>query len=254
MLSKRIVNMFIYLCFSITVVMMLWTDKMAFFLHPRMVKYVIFALLCFVVMAIYELYEIEQLVKNDDFSSGDIPKGYIIYFILFGLVTLNPTEISSAVIENKSTDFLISINEITEEQKLIKENNNLIEFTDRPVRDNDFMDIIWSIRENPNELNGQKVSIEGFIYRDETFEDNVFVVGRMVVTCCVADAVVTGMFVESEIANEFETDIWVRVEGTISIEEVYDSKDDKFYSKVYIIDSEILQIEPHDTDYVYGDR
>ena len=56
----------------------------------------------------------------------------------------------------------------------------------------------------------------GFVFRDERFADDQFMVTRFVVSCCVADANVAGMVVQSPATPDLVTDQWVRVRGVLA--------------------------------------
>ena len=63
---------------------------------------------------------------------------------------------------------------------------------------------------------GQPVDVIGFVFRDERFAANQFMVTRFVVSCCVADANVAGMVVESSETATLADDQWVRVRGVLA--------------------------------------
>jgi len=68
---------------------------------------------------------------------------------------------------------------------------------------------------NTNKYIGQKISITGFVYKDATTSKNEFVVSRLMILCCAADAEITGLLCEFANASSFNTDQWVTVTGTI---------------------------------------
>jgi len=63
---------------------------------------------------------------------------------------------------------------------------------------------------------GQPVDVIGFVFRDERFGANQFMVTRFVVSCCVADANVAGMVVETPDAAALAADQWVQVRGVLA--------------------------------------
>lgn len=68
----------------------------------------------------------------------------------------------------------------------------------------------------PNSLVGEDAEVTGFVYHDEQFGQNHFVITRYVVSCCVADATVVGMVVRWPEAEKLENDQWVTVRGQIA--------------------------------------
>ena len=60
---------------------------------------------------------------------------------------------------------------------------------------------------------GQEAHVIGFVYRDERFTADTFMVGRFVLSCCVADAAPIGLVVQTAAATQFDNDQWVDVTG-----------------------------------------
>ncbi len=65
------------------------------------------------------------------------------------------------------------------------------------------------------QFQGKKVEISGFVYRDETMAADQFVVGRLAVECCSADAAPYGVMVKDAEAKRFANNDWVRVTGVV---------------------------------------
>jgi len=61
-----------------------------------------------------------------------------------------------------------------------------------------------------------KVNVIGFVYHDMRLEKGYFMLGRFMITCCVADAYAMGMTVEWPDSQSLENNAWVNVKGTIS--------------------------------------
>jgi putative membrane protein len=65
------------------------------------------------------------------------------------------------------------------------------------------------------QLRGQKISLYGFVYKDDAFPEGTILVSRKLMTCCAADASLVGFHVRVEDADDFKTDEWVEVTGTV---------------------------------------
>jgi uncharacterized repeat protein (TIGR03943 family) len=66
-----------------------------------------------------------------------------------------------------------------------------------------------------HEFSGSPARVKGFVFRDERFGAEEFMVTRFVVSCCVADANVAGMVVKWPEAAALPADQWVEVAGTL---------------------------------------
>ncbi|RSD29093.1 TIGR03943 family putative permease subunit [Mesobacillus subterraneus] len=83
-----------------------------------------------------------------------------------------------------------------------------------------FNDSIYSsyyeeISSDINKFQGRKVSLNGFVYKEDSFSDNQLVVSRFLVTHCVADASIIGFLSEFPDAAKIEKDSWIKIEGII---------------------------------------
>jgi uncharacterized repeat protein (TIGR03943 family) len=67
---------------------------------------------------------------------------------------------------------------------------------------------------DPAAFAGQEATVTGFVYWEETFAADQFMVSRFVVTCCVADAAVLGLLVSWPNSLDLPLDTWVEVHGT----------------------------------------
>jgi uncharacterized repeat protein (TIGR03943 family) len=99
---------------------------------------------------------------------------------------------------------------------------------------------------SPNELAGQEVHVIGVVYRDDRFEETQFLVGRFIVSCCVADASPIGLVVQSPEAAELADDQWVEITGHFETG-VFDGEQ----MPLLIIET-IQKIEPPPQPYLYG--
>jgi putative membrane protein len=83
-----------------------------------------------------------------------------------------------------------------------------------------FNDSIYSsyyeaISSDIDKYQGRKVSLYGFVYKEEGFAENQLVVSRFLVTHCVADASIIGFLSEFPDAAKIEKDTWIKIEGVI---------------------------------------
>jgi uncharacterized repeat protein (TIGR03943 family) len=67
--------------------------------------------------------------------------------------------------------------------------------------------------DDPSAFAGQEATVVGFVYRDEGFDEQQFMVSRFVVSCCVADATALGLIVSWPGSLDLPLDTWVEVHG-----------------------------------------
>lgn len=114
--------------------------------------------------------------------------------------------------ENESTE-----EEYDKQMKKLK-GNSIIEFNESM-----YSSFYEEISSNINKYVGRKVSLNGFVYKEEGFAENQLVVSRFLVTHCVADASIIGFLSKFPEASNIEKDTWIRVEGIIEAGSYNDS-------------------------------
>lgn len=85
------------------------------------------------------------------------------------------------------------------------------------VSDDNFVDLIGQIYENPQKFVGKDISVLGFVVRDSDFSPQQIGIVRYVVTCCTADAMPCGLLCEYENAANFKDGTWLEINGTIDM-------------------------------------
>ncbi|MEO1592380.1 MAG: TIGR03943 family protein [Cyanobacteria bacterium J06632_22] len=80
--------------------------------------------------------------------------------------------------------------------------------------------LITSVREPLDIFPGEPVNVTGFVHRPFPGAPQQFVLARRVIRCCLADTVPLGLAIQTENADEFEADTWLRVTGTFGTVEV----------------------------------
>ena len=68
--------------------------------------------------------------------------------------------------------------------------------------------------DDPAAFSGQTVDVTGFVYRGQEYADDMFLVARFTISCCVADSVAIGLPVTW--AEDLPQDTWVRVRGQLT--------------------------------------
>jgi putative membrane protein len=90
-----------------------------------------------------------------------------------------------------------------------------------PPLEKNVMDWLADFQRTPDPayFNGQEVEVIGFVYRDERFTPDSFMVGRFIVSCCVADAAPIGLIVIWNEALSLTDNTWVEVYGRFEAQE-----------------------------------
>jgi putative membrane protein len=95
------------------------------------------------------------------------------------------------------------------------------------------------------QLQGQPIETSGFVWRNADMPEGQFYIARFVVSCCSADGLAIYLPVQWEGSNDLPNDSWVRVQGTIGLEEVQGQP------AAVIQAAEIIPIEQPAQPYLY---
>ena len=252
-------------------------DELRLYLHPKMTKFVIAAEIILLILFVYQQTKLFRRTEN----SFRIKLGYFLFLLpMFMLILAGD---ASAVIFTNRTVNVSSIaqepavspsNAKTEETAESKEEaaavssayDNLppgemntpdagaTDPTDpnavsqaEPEMEDPFLHTLYSLKED----GGQEIVLEGFVYKSEFFTENEFLVSRMLVTCCAADATLVGMVAESTMTKTLADNDWVRVKGVTKIGLTKNPMTGEEGPKLILQVKEIEKIEPMETPYVY---
>ncbi|UFT98375.1 TIGR03943 family protein [Radiobacillus kanasensis] len=76
-----------------------------------------------------------------------------------------------------------------------------------------------AINTDMEKYEGREITLNGFVCKEDGFASNQLVIGRFIITHCVADSSVIGFLSEFEDAASLPPDKWIEATGTIKIEE-----------------------------------
>jgi len=119
---------------------------------------------------------------------------------------------------------------------------NLIE-----IVDHGFMEVLTTVYIFKNNFLKKELTISGFVYRNDDMKPNQFVVSRLAMSCCAADAEPYGFMVEFDNASAYATDSWVHIRAHIG-KTIYND-----YEIVNLEAIEITSVKAPATPYVYPD-
>lgn len=113
------------------------------------------------------------------------------------------------------------------------------------VDEQHFMEILTTIDLYMDNFIGKKLTIEGFVYHDDTLAANQLILGRFAVQCCTADSMPYGVIVQADSTKPYKVDSWLRMTGTIGKTRYFDS------DVIVLQATNVQDIQPSATPYVY---
>lgn len=202
------------------------TKKLYLFIHPRMTIYMYFSLIIFSILSLLQIKKIFKVKGGHAKAASTI---FLLPLVLVYIV--NPQGLDAEIASQKgysTNSYGVASSPSTtaapttsksDESSTSALQGNLI----KPNEQN-YSDVVNEIMYNANKYKGKNITLGGFVYKDGTLPKDTFVVGRMLIICCAADAELTGLAVKMD-NSTLQNDQWVEVTGTIDVMPNFDKDD-----------------------------
>ena len=79
-----------------------------------------------------------------------------------------------------------------------------------------YTNALQAVHNNLDEYVGMRVSLVGYVYRIDDFQDNEFVIARQMIISSDMQAVVVGFLCHLDGAKKYNDGMWLQIEGTIT--------------------------------------
>ncbi|WP_371378469.1 TIGR03943 family protein [Sporomusa aerivorans] len=116
------------------------------------------------------------------------------------------------------------------------------------INDENHIRQVTALYENTPAFVGRELQIRGFVYHPDQIPANHFMVARFEISCCAADAIPSGLFVEWNEERSLKNDSWVEIQGKV----------DTFVylgNKLPVIKANrVTPIKPLSSPYVYSNK
>jgi putative membrane protein len=243
-----------------------------------MIKYVKFALCFFIILTIFQIKDIFSVKKNKK-----IKIGYIMFLIPLTLGFLLKSDgVSAYNVINKgfSLTSQLKINTLKHKHTTLDDGTEICEHNDEEegnylddegvllnesldsvalvkgktieMASGNFINTYENIYGNPYDYVGRVINMKGFIYNQNGLSKNEFILSRILVSCCSADAQLIGLLCDYSEGKVFTEGTWVNVEGTIGQYEYKDAKSGEINVIPIIKIDKIEQIEVENNEYIYN--
>lgn len=253
------------------------TGKITLFVHPKMVKYVRFALCFFIVLSIFQ---VRNIFSNKRVKTLKI--GYFMFLIPLTLgFFLKAGELSIDTVINKgfSLSSQLKINTLKHEHttkdgaleqcKHDEEHNHITDVANdslnnpkesiQLVKDRTIVMTNENFIKNYEDIYGNScnyvsrvINMKGFIYKQEGLREDEFILSRMLVSCCMADVQLVGLLCDYSGDGVFIDGNFVSIEGILGEREYKDPKNGETVVIPIIKVTEIKKIDKLSNEYIYN--
>lgn len=225
------------------------TGDILLFLHPKMLIYVYLAFAFICILILYQVTKWFQIK-----SSRIVKKGYLIFLVpLILAFTVNPEDISVQMAENKGLYVISNVDKGTEVKDASITNMPAISASslEVPYYVSDFASTLVDMYLSPENYDGRTIQVTGFLYREDGFEPNTFVVARMLLNCCAADAQVAGIKCEWDQMDTLDFDKWYLIEGKVKLVKQYSELIQGEETLTVISVTKAVEVTEPDNPYIY---
>lgn len=217
---NEIVWLVLLAAFSIMFYILVYSGDLAYFIHPKMVKFTYFSVFILALMAIEQGFIIFKRTNKIKFKSG-----YLLFvFVLIIGLGVRPKGLEGEVASTKGINL---VNNYTKNNLTIENNidrsSNLIS-----INEKNYLMYLRDINVNIDKYMGKEITFTGFIYKDNSLEKDEFVSARMLISCCAADAEVIGFLCDYKDCEKLKIYGWTNIKGKLTSKIIYsDNKEVK---------------------------
>ncbi len=187
--------------------------QLTWYINSRFIPLTIFGIIFLAVLSQIIFTEIRRSRKHEEETGHDhdhaptpVNLWIMLVPLLIGvLIPARPLDSSAFATKGFNTNSpLVSANSSSQIVQTESEERNILDWIK-----------LFNLEADISQFEGERASVIGFVYFDETLGENQFFVSRFVVSCCAADGFALAMPVEWSGAAALEQDSWVLVKGTI---------------------------------------
>ncbi len=207
---ERILKALLLVALGLYLYTRLTSGVIEFYIHPRFITLVLLAAVGLLIVAASFFLRPESNHTHEHAGHTHSHLSWIGLFLLAVPVVLGllvpPQPLGAAAVGNREVQ-VGSLNSIAPPRS--DDRMGLV------AGEKNILDWLTDFQRNPDAttFNGVEANLVGFVYRDERFAADLFMLGRFIVSCCVADASPVGIIVRSDQASDYAADQWLQVQG-----------------------------------------
>lgn len=260
---SKAIELFLLLLVFIQIIYFNITDKLKLLINPRYNGFVIFSS---IILLIFISFLYINLLTNKKNHNKIADSKYVLLFIIIVLMNmpsyskfqnkvseLKGANIGNTTVYSDNSDKLIENEESISKNLIVESNSNIgkiktISDSEIVVNSNNFISLLDKIYKEPHKFKDKSISIKGFVYKVKAIDKKYFIISRMSMICCAADASIIGIFCESKNnSSSFKQNDWYKIEGKITVKKI--KLQEKELPVINI--SKYEKIKKFDNPYVY---
>lgn len=231
------------------------SGDISLYMHPKMLIYLKISIIVLIILFLFQIKRVFSSQKDKNL------RNLVLFLIPLVLMAgAKPDSLSARNVINKGVNLKdssliqsIPSNSIVILQEDNSTSNNGDEVPLESLKNKDtFMNTYNKVFDNTEECVGEKVTIIGFVLVDEELsQENNFLLCRLLMSCCAADAQVIGFQCQWEKSGELQMNQWVEITGEVYVKSYYneDIQEEETIPVIKIL--ELRETEEPEESYVY---
>ena len=242
--GQNLLNLLVLMGFSLLFYNTLTTPGLSQVIHPQFIWNAKLGFTLLLVLTIIQMFK--TLDRRHNIACGCHHKaGQLSYIVFIGtlilglIVPISP--LGSATASQKGVKFM-------QAGTIVPVSLPVLPADDQPelaITAENHVKYVTAFYENNAAFIGKNISLEGFVYRPDQTPARHFFVARFEISCCAADAVPSGLFIEWDNSQTIKSDSWVEIHGKLATF-------DYLGNKLPVVKAtQVIPIKPLATPYVY---
>jgi putative membrane protein len=212
-----------------------------------MQKYTIVSFLVLAELAIFQFLKVFSVKKKEKIKAG-----YILFFItLLAGVFVSPKGLNTVIADNKGIVLSTPSAPTTQSNNYQDEIILPMESEVLLFNNNNYFRLLNDIGAKLENYKGRKVQISGFVYKEESFKEEEFVVARMLMTCCAADTQTVGLLCKWSEAEALNKEEWISISGVLGVGTYLNKGTGEEIELPAVIVEKVDKIEKIENPYIY---
>ncbi|MBL6995977.1 TIGR03943 family putative permease subunit [Desulfobacula sp.] len=145
-------------------------------------------------------------LKTSDIMNGLIILMPVVFIFLSGSQTLNSYALTKRTLMSPNLDSI--------------ENKSVLDEADSQKAGEPIKVTLSQLLRNWPSYSGKQISIQGLLHQSLEDNDDYSLVFKYLISCCAADAIPVGIFIDKERTIGFSDDDWVKVTGVVSLDKM----------------------------------
>ncbi|ACV61290.1 Protein of unknown function DUF1980 [Desulfofarcimen acetoxidans DSM 771] len=240
---KSLVRLLALLILNYTLLKLLKTEQITYYINPRFIPLTKFALVFLMILSLFTLNDLLRAFKSKEngfWSLKGVP--FLLLLAVLTPLAFSPKVLDSSMANQKGmisyqqgsqdqaqdnsinrTSTSPNENDLQSVQQLDDSSSKNRATQTGPVastngvfqlNDNNYYIFIGDLYNNKDKYIGKEIEVDGFIMHIDLLGPNQFLAARYLMACCAADASVIGFAVESK--APYPDNTWVRVRGKLT--------------------------------------